>query len=504
MSKIIMPTSDACTDFQSEPVSPLEVRKYRNASNIPPGLYQNFDLHLGDKIFAQVHNDDLYLTNDYKKLQHVQITNKAYRSFLRIPFPNGLDCRLQSCFRNWFIPSASYRFLATKDCVDVSLIKKDLSLDEYTHRMYDRVIETLKRIYSHHDRVYLHYSGGIDSLVCLSFIIKLGLQKRTTLLYFKNLPEILYQWEPESSFIDTVKKHAIEKLFTDMADQMHSIISDSVSITDFLHQVNHGTFQDAQCYSTATMMQRYPDGAHIGGHLGNESLLHWHIYINDVLDAGHDIDQIKELSKGPVYSQNHVLRLMIARIEKSRTAPGQIKNYDLNALNNTIDPTDCDQWLLPVMEFKHHNQTPRASLNIGPVKFYHPLMDEDTSQLHRKLHWKDIDFSYLVDAKLARDILKINVGNMLDQYVTVDGLEVDSWGKSFMLSAEKINPKILQIPDNLNHDDNGVKWLRYVSKHVHTHGINTHNLISFKALDQLSKLCAGELDLWTPNPRYKF
>jgi hypothetical protein len=323
-------------------------------------------------------------------------------------------------------------------------------------------------------------------------------------LYFKNLPEILYQWEPESSFIDTVKKHAIEKLFTDMADQMHSIISDSVNITDFLHQINYGTFQDAQCYSTATMMQRYPDGAHIGGHLGNESLLHWHIYINDVLDAGHDIEQIKELSKGPVYSQNHVLRLMIARIEKSRTAPGQIKNYDLNALNDTIDPTDCDQWLLPVMEFKHHNQTPRASLNIGPVKFYHPLMDEDTSQLHRKLHWKDIDFSYLVDAKLARDILKINVGNMLDQYVTVDGLEVDSWGKSFMLSAEKINPKILQIPDNLNHDDNGVKWLRYVSKHAHTHGINTHNLISFKALDQLSKLCAGELDLWSPNPRYKF
>jgi hypothetical protein len=499
-----MLTADAQTDFQSEPVWPLEVKKYRNASNIPPGLYQNFDLHLGDKIFVQVHNDDLYLTNDYKKLQHVQITNKAYHSFLRIPFPGGLDCRLQSCFRNWFIPSASYKFLVTEDCVDVSLIKKDLSLDEYTHQMYDRVIETLKSIYAQHDRVYLHYSGGIDSLVCLSFIIKLGLQRRTTLLYFKNLPEILYQWEPESSFIDTVKKHAIEKLFTDMADQMHSIISDSVSITDFLHQVNHGTFQDAQCYSTATMMQRYPDGAHIGGHLGNESLLHWHIYINDVLQAGHDIEQIKELSKGPVYSQNHVLRLMISKIENNGKAPGQIENYDLNALSKTIDPTGCDQWLLPVMEFKHHNQTPRASLNVGPVKFYHPLMDEDTSQLHRKLHWKDIDFSYLVDAKLARDIIKINVGNMLDQYITVDGLEVDSWGKSFMLPAEKINPKILQIPDNLNHDDNGVKWLRYVSKHVHTHGINTHNLISFKALDQLSKLCAGELDLWTPNLRYKF
>ncbi len=181
-------TSDVHPDPASHPVSRLEIRKYRNASNVPPGIYQNFDLHLGDKIFVQVNNDDLYLTNDYKKLQHAQINKKVYLGIggVCIPFTD-LDCRRQSCFRNWFIPSASYRFSVTSDHVDVSLIKKDLSLDEYTHLMYDRVIENLKSIYSRHDRVYLHYSGGIDSLVCLSFILKLGLQKRTTLLYFTNI-----------------------------------------------------------------------------------------------------------------------------------------------------------------------------------------------------------------------------------------------------------------------------------------------------------------------------
>ena len=195
-----MSTPDPRTDFQSDPVSSLEVRKYRNASNVPPGIYQNFDLHMGDKIFLQANNDDLYLTNDYKKLQHAQIVEKVYRDFSPVPFVAWLDCRQQSCFRKWFIPSASYRFSVTSDHVDVSLIKKDLSLDEYTHQMYDRVIENLKSIYAQHDRVYLHYSGGIDSLVCLSFIIKLGLQKRTTLLYFKNLPDISDHSAPEASF----------------------------------------------------------------------------------------------------------------------------------------------------------------------------------------------------------------------------------------------------------------------------------------------------------------
>ena len=143
-----MPSSDTRTDFQSAPVSPLEIRKYRNASKIPPGIYQNFDLHIGDNIFLQVNDDDLYLTNNYKKLQHVQIVEKVYRDISPLPFVAGLDSRGQSCFRNWFIPSASYRFSVTSDHVDVSLIKKDLSLDEYTHLMYDRVIENIKTIYS--------------------------------------------------------------------------------------------------------------------------------------------------------------------------------------------------------------------------------------------------------------------------------------------------------------------------------------------------------------------
>lgn len=500
MSKIITPNIDLCTDSASNPVSPLEVRKYRNASKIPPGIYQNFDLHMGDNIFLQVHNNDLYLTNDYKKLQHAQIVEKVYRDFSKIPFVAGLDCRQQSCFRNWFIPSASYRFSVTSDHVDVSLIKKDLSLDEYTHLMYDRVIKNIKTIYSQHDRVYLHYSGGIDSLVCLSFILKLGLQKRTTLLYFKNLPEISHQYLPESSFLQPVKLQAIENLFADMADQMHSIITDCVTISDFLQHLNHGTFIDVVAYSTATMMQKYHDGAHIGGHLGNESLLHWHIYINDVVQAGHDIEQLKELSK-TAYSRNHVLRSMNA------SAP--IQAFDQTCVDETLDSRSCDQWFLPVMEFKHHSQVPRSSLNYNSAKFYHPLMDETTSELHRKLHWRDIDFSYLVDAKLARDIMKVNVGNRLDQYVTTDGQDSDNWGmeswaRSFMLSADKINPKLLTIPDTLCHDDNGFRWLNYALKHVNTHGISAKMLMTFKAINHLSMLCAGALDLYSPNPQPKF
>ena len=496
-----MPSSDTRTDFQSAPVSPLEVRKYRNASNVSPGLYQNFDLHMGDKIFVQVNDDDLYLTNDYKKLQHTQIVEKVYRDFSPLPFVAGLDCRQQSCFRNWFIPSASYRFLITSDHVDVSLIKKDLSLDEYTHLMYDRVIENIKTIYSQHDRVYLHYSGGIDSLVCLSFILKLGLQKRTTLLYYKNFPEISHQYLPESSFLNPVKLQAIENLFADMADQMHSIITDCVTISDFLQQLNHGTFIDVVAYSTATMMQKYSDGAHIGGHLGNESLLHWHIYINDVIQAGHDIEQLKELSKKTAYAKNHVLRLM--------NASGSIQAFDQTCVDKTLDSRSCDQWLLPVMEFKHHSQVPRSSLNYNSIKFYHPLMDETTSELHRKLHWRDIDFSYLVDAKLARDIIKVNVGNRLDRYVTTDGQDSDNWGmeswaRSFMLSADKINPKLLTIPDNLCHDDNGFRWLNYALRHADTHGISTKMLMTFKAINHLSMLCAGGLDLYSPNPQPKF
>ena len=97
-----------------------------------------------------------------------------------------------------------------------------------------------------------------------------------------------------------------------------------------------------------------------------------------------------------------------------------------------------------------------------------------------------------------------NVGDKLDQYVTFDGREGDDL-TTIMFYADKINPKIFSIPDNLNHHPYGKMWHQYVLSKMHQHGCITSRLaISFKALNCLSRLCSGELDLYTPNPQPKF
>jgi hypothetical protein len=159
----------------------LKTQRYNNASNIPPGLYQNYDLTRGNKIFARTDNDNLYLTNDFRNLKSSKIQECCYYSALNFPLITSFDYRDGTFFEDWVIPPASHRFLVSQEYIDVTLIKKDLGLDEYTQRFYDRCLEDFKKIYDSHDKIYLHYSGGIDSIVCLSFIIKLGFLKKTTL-----------------------------------------------------------------------------------------------------------------------------------------------------------------------------------------------------------------------------------------------------------------------------------------------------------------------------------
>jgi hypothetical protein len=455
----------------------LKLQKYRNAANVPPGLYQNYDLTRGDKIFARVDGDDLYLTNDFRKLKNERIQRCVYFSAANFPLIVSFDYRQGTVFRDWMIPTASYRFLVTPEHIEVSLIEKNLSLAEYTERMYKRCIEEFRKIYEMHDKVYLHYSGGIDSLVCLSFIMKLGYEKKTTLLYFRNLPEVSPLWRPNQAFLNPEKMQAREALWKHMADRVGGIIEETVTLEDYLRLFNQYEFEFVQCYSTADMLVKYPDGAHLGGHLGNESLLHWILFMDDLLLAGHDYAEFEEMTKKPIYAREHVTEQWKPEVN----------------LNRCRVPLD----------YKHHIARNRFALNQRPVKFYHPLMDEDTSEDMRRLHWKDIGWEYLLDAKLARDIMTMNVGDELDQFVTFDGREADDLS-SVMFHADKINPEILTIPTNLNHHPDGPEWHRYVLSKMHQQGITSHTALSFKAINTLSKLVEGEIDLYRPNPQPKF
>jgi hypothetical protein len=199
--------------------------------------------------------------------------------------------------------------------------------------------------------------------------------------------------------------------------------------------------------------------------------------MDDLLLAGHDYAEFEEMTKKPIYAREHVTEQWKPEVN----------------LNRCRVPLD----------YKHHIARNRFALNQRPVKFYHPLMDEDTSEDMRRLHWKDIGWEYLLDAKLARDIMTMNVGDELDQFVTFDGREADDLS-SVMFHADKINPEILTIPTNLNHHPDGPEWHRYVLSKMHQQGITSHTALSFKAINTLSKLVEGEIDLYRPNPQPKF
>ena len=72
------------------------------------------------------------------------------------------------------MPTGSYIFNDDGGVITKQIIPSTITLDEYQEALFNNIQTQIQEIYKKYKTVTLLYSGGIDSITLLSFIINLN------------------------------------------------------------------------------------------------------------------------------------------------------------------------------------------------------------------------------------------------------------------------------------------------------------------------------------------
>lgn len=429
----------------------LITKTYHNASRVPDGIYRNKDLYRDSGFYCRVDHDENLWLADCETASRSTINKEIYfrPSYLPVPFMH--DYRLGSAWLGWYLPTASYQFTVSGDKIAINTLDRDLDIHSYLDIFHAHVRTVIKGIYDRHHTVCLHYSGGIDSLVLLSYIMALDLLPRTHLVYFRNLTQ---GHRSDVSFNNADMLSAIRDVRDRLSKQALGFDMIDITLQDVADRANQLSWSDLTCYATSTVMSRYPHMAHIHGHLGNSTLLHYH-YIHDELvlvqNNRHDFERIQQSNKDAYGCY--------------LTKYAQPETDKLVRL--------CDRHFGPKL-YRHLGNN------------YHPLSDTYLLDLVRKLHFRDCSHLDVIDVRFAREILQRNVGGQLDQYVTRGCQSETNALVDMKLPMRLLNADVLEIiTDDLHHSE-GLSWLHHERNcAVQTGEIPINSLVSFLAQKRL-------------------
>jgi hypothetical protein len=416
-------------------------------------MYQNLDLSV-DKFF--VSKDHTKLVTDIKQLKTSRLNRNFYFRPSGCPLVNVNDSNDGSCFKDYFIPTASYQFQLVDNVVKSVLIEKNLLLTEYIDELHQGIYNRIKSIYQQHKEVTLAYSGGIDSMVLLSFIQNQGLLSRTNVVCFKNKT----QSDPSCLHRDFKKQFAVEALLKTIQNKVKSVQWLTISQDDFVFGLNNQNLEHVKCYATNAVLKKTDGNAYIFGHHGNQSLLHKIIFVDEIiLNQSGAIKDMADLLSGSkdFYTQS-------------------LLNFDINSVRIGI-------------ERRHMLMKPWSLLANKHKSVYSPLADNFSFGQLRRLDFGKINISIIANADVARELIDRNVGNSLNSYITTESIKDGDNLENMVIPLDLLSASTLAIPSELNHNPEGLDYIQNEinsAKKTNTIAINT--LVTIKALNWLSQL----------------
>ena len=441
----------------------IEPRVYRNAGRFPPGRYQNKDCARNhNNVFAQVNGDDLYLENDWRKFRDVEIDRDYYFHPGYMPTTYLEDYRLGSCFRGWVLPTMSYIFDVSNDAISVSRLPQDLHLAEFIERQHSQIQQAVKDIYDRWPMVYLHYSGGIDALVMLSYVINLGFLHRTKFLYHKNLTQ---SHDPGVSFVDPELLTAIYDLFDRYRDQSLGYEISEMTLQDMARIANEKDYWEYCTYTTTLCLEPFTNTAHLHGAVGNNNVLHYKTQNDEILRLRGDYDEL-------------------ARVQAE---PGHYSVYSYD-----FEPKYPKEAIVPIWERHLGTKLYNHTRPLGTNYLYTILADDVLSENFRRLNYRDLNHRDVFACTYTKQFLHRNVGDILDQYIIRGCQNENDHLKNMEIPVEWIAPQVLEICSDICHNPEGRTWLEHERDRAQTRGvIPINSLTAFKAQAELSKRVNG-------------
>jgi hypothetical protein len=408
--------------------------QYKIYGQLSPGIYQNRDQDFGWRKFFVRIIDDAIEIKYYNELTSCPLSDKIYYMPNGWPGYNGYDIREGSMYNDYFVPTNAFKFIVDQETVRVETDTTTVSLDSYVDTLYNQIQLEIKNIYSQHNHVVLSYSGGIDSIVLLSYIMNLGLLDKTTLLTHVNQVSA-----PGTTLFEenAEKKLAYAQLTKELGSTCRNIVLNTVTPQDLVNTINRTkSYVHTRAYTASHALQQFNNTAFLYGWGGNQALLHKDIFLDQILINTNSIEATKstlvnQLSKANYYSQG-------------------LQNYDVNKT-----PTPLEYHLLMI----------RGWIELDGFqgnRVYHPI--GTNFEQCRQIDFKNLDPSVILDAQVAREIVKRNVGSRLDDSIVVESLNDGDACVQTWFNTDQIDSMILTIPQHSKHDIEGLAWLERLCK----------------------------------------
>jgi hypothetical protein len=95
-------------------------------------------------------------------------------------------------------------------------------------------------------------------------------------------------------------------------------------------------------------------------------------------------------------------------------------------------------------------------------RVYHPI--GTNFEQCRQIDFKNLDPTVILDAQVAREIVKRNVGSRLDDSIVVESLNDGDACVQTWFNTDQIDSMVLTIPQHSKHDIEGLAWLERLCK----------------------------------------
>lgn len=287
-------------------------------------------------------------------------------------------------FEQYEAPSFYHRYKRENDKIIIEELKQHtIPMEEYIVLANNKIEQNMKNFLDRSKKIVLLYSRGIDSLLLLSYIIKYNRLKDTRLIHIGDSVN-------KKSYIDTTLEKKlgidIELMFFDY---------------DFLYK-NITTTDPFYCREILYhwLVEKFKDSAILNGDEGNSVLFHkW--------------EWVKRIGK-PVTKKN--------------LYTFECENIDWST------PTDLNYHTISLIypKSRHWN-------NDNLKNIYAPISDLELLKMLPFIDIRNLDPNFVGDAVMVRNMIKNNVGDMLNHLISSTTL---SWGSPLYkdsVDMKKIN-----------------------------------------------------------------
>jgi hypothetical protein len=421
----------------------------KNTNNFEEFQNKEIDF-LSNKYFVKINSN--FDIQHVSKLIYQPINEHFYYNATFYPLVDKTDFTKGSIYKDYVIPTAAYKFTIDNGCVSVATNSKKISLTDYVDQIDQLVATEIDHIYKNHNHVVLSYSGGIDSMVLLSYIIAGGFLSQTTILTHQNF--VQDSEHPGLISNSPARLQALEDVLDLTSGLGAKIIKISVDPADLIKALDSKNFIQSTCYTATKALTYFNNTAFLFGHHGNQALLHKDIFIDQLLLNG-------------AIGESEVQQAL----DKKNYYVTSAADYDVNRVRLPLEycPLLLKQW--PQLNGYNNNTT------------YSPLGVK--LELCRDIDFRTVDLYDILDAKVPRTLISKNVGTMLDKYIITESIGDGDAFVDCMVDRDQFDENLLKIPDNINHDLTGYNWLQENLKRPSISGLN---LLSLAALHHLSEL----------------